>query len=136
MAPRDPASSEVQMPRGAGETVLVVDDVPVQRQVASEMLAHLGYAPVAVSSGEEALQWLAGRACDLVLLDMIMAPGMDGLDTYRAILERHPGQRALLASGFSATDRVNAALALGAHAYLKKPYTLPGLAAAVSAALD
>ena len=56
---------------------------------------------------------------------------MDGLDTYAKILEIHPHQRAIIVSGFSETKRVSQAQALGAGAYVKKPYVLEklGLAA-------
>ncbi|MBW2585251.1 MAG: response regulator [Deltaproteobacteria bacterium] len=43
-----------------------------------------------VSSGEEAIEYLKSRSADLIILDMIMDPGIDGLETYRRILELHP----------------------------------------------
>ena len=52
----------------------------------------------------------------LVVLDMIMEEGFDGLDTYREVLKRHPGQRAVIVSGFSSTERVQEMLRLGAAA--------------------
>jgi two-component system, cell cycle sensor histidine kinase and response regulator CckA len=73
---------------------------------------------------------------DLLLLDMIMEPGMDGLDTYRAVLEIHPHQKAIIVSGFSETDRIRTAQALGAGAFLKKPYRLEALGMAVRSELD
>jgi DNA-binding NarL/FixJ family response regulator len=62
---------------------------------------------------------------------MIMDPGIDGLDTYKRILEINPEQKAIIVSGFSETDRVNEAQALGAGAYVKKPYLLERLGLAV-----
>ena len=62
---------------------------------------------------------------------MIMDPGIDGLDTYRQILELHPKQKAIIASGFSETNRVKEAQKLGAGQYVKKPYTLEKLGIAV-----
>ena len=53
-----------------------------------------------------------------------MGPGMDGLSTYQKILEIHPGQKAIIASGFSETDRVKGAQCLGAKAYIRKPFLL------------
>jgi len=52
---------------------------------------------------------------------------MDGLDTYKKILELHPGQKAIIASGFSETDRVKKLQNLGAGAYIKKPFLLEKL---------
>jgi len=109
---------------GHGESILVVDDIREQRQIASQMLKQLGYRVTSVSSGEEALSYLRKENADLLILDMIMDPGMDGLETYRKILEGCPGQKAILASGFSETDRVREAQRLGAGPYIKKPYTL------------
>lgn len=123
-------------PKGRGERVLVVDDVPEQRELADKMLATLGYERALAASGEEALEVLQREPCDLVLLDMLMAPGMDGLETYRRIIQRHPGQKAVLASGFSEDRRVREAQALGAGAYLAKPYTLENLGRCVRAELD
>ena len=54
----------------------------------------------------------------------IMSPGIDGLDTYKRILNFRPGQKAIIASGYSETDRVKEAQKLGAGAYVKKPYIL------------
>jgi DNA-binding NarL/FixJ family response regulator len=73
---------------------------------------------------------------DLLVLDMIMDPGIDGLETYRQILELHPGQKAIIVSGFSENERVRAAQALGAGAYLRKPYTYDKIGLAVRTELD
>jgi len=72
----------------------------------------------------------------LIVLDMIMDPGMDGLDTYRSVLEICPEQKAIIVSGFSESDRVKATLALGAGAYVKKPYIIEKLGLAVRKELD
>jgi DNA-binding NarL/FixJ family response regulator len=62
---------------------------------------------------------------------MIMDPGIDGLDTYREILHVNPMQRAIIASGFSETERVKEAQRLGAGKYIKKPYTIEKMGTAV-----
>ena len=67
---------------------------------------------------------------------MIMDPGMDGLDTYKNILETHSGQKAIIASGFSETDRVKEVLSLGAGAYIKKPFLLEKIGLAVKEELE
>ncbi|MBT3259002.1 MAG: PAS domain S-box protein [Deltaproteobacteria bacterium] len=121
---------------GRGEAILVVDDVEEQRKIASGMLKELGYSVSAVSSGEEAFEYLKTRKVDLLILDMIMEPGMDGLDTYKRILELHPGQKAIIASGFSETDRVKEVQSLGAGAYIKKPFLLEKIGVAVKEELE
>jgi len=57
------------------------------------------------------------QSSDLLILDMIMEPGMDGLDAYKKILEMHPRQKAIIASGFSETQRVREAQRLGASMF-------------------
>lgn len=116
---------------GRGESILVVDDVEEQRQIAFTILSELGYSVTTTSSGEEALDYMKNNFADLLVLDMIMLPGMDGLDTYRKIVELHPNQKAIIASGFSETARVKEAQRLGAGQYLRKPYTLESIGTAV-----
>jgi CheY-like chemotaxis protein len=121
---------------GKGETILVVDDVKEQREVATSMLTRLGYRVEAVSGGEEAIAYLKASKADLIVLDMIMDPGMDGLDTYRSILDIRPQQKAIIVSGFSETNRVKKALELGAGAYVRKPYMLEKIGFAIKGELQ
>ena len=100
------------------------------------MLTLLNYRPIAVSSGEEAVEHLRTGTVDLVLLDMIMDPGIDGLDTYRKIIDIRPGQKAIIASGFAETDRVREVQRLGAGEYIKKPYTLEMLGLSIRTELQ
>ncbi len=116
---------------GNGETILIIDDVREQREIAQDLLQRLKYSIHTVSSGEKAIEYLKTNQVDLLILDMIMDPGIDGLETYRQILKLHPKQKAIIASGFSENERVKSAQILGAGEYLKKPYTFEkiGLAA-------
>jgi CheY-like chemotaxis protein len=77
-----------------------------------------------VPNGEEAVEFLREHAVDLVILDMIMEPGIDGYETFRRIKAIRPEQKAIIASGYSETGRVKQTLALGAGCYIKKPYTI------------
>ena len=121
---------------GHGETILVVDDVEGQRELAGRMLKKLNYEVMTASSGEEAVEYLQKNKAELVVLDMIMDPGIDGLDTYKKILEIHPKQKAIIVSGFSESDRVRQAQELGAGTYVKKPYVQERLGLAVRKELD
>ncbi len=120
---------------GKGESILVVDDVEDQRKIASRILTKLNYSVTSASSGEKALDYLKNNSADLLVLDMIMDPGIDGLETFKQILELHPGQKAIIASGFSETDKVREAQRLGAGKYIKKPYTLENIGFAVKGEL-
>lgn len=116
---------------GKGESILVVDDVKEQREIAFTILNQLGYSVTTAASGEEAIEIMKKNSVDLLILDMIMEPGMDGLDAYKQILQLHPGQKAIVASGFSETERVKEAKKLGAGQYIKKPYTVEKIGVAV-----
>ena len=89
-----------------------------------------------VSSGENAIEYLKRIPFDLVVLNMIMPPGMDGLDTYNQIIQHNPYQKALIVSGYSETERVKKALELGAGQFIKKPYLMETIAFAVRTELD
>ncbi len=121
---------------GTGESILIVDDVMEQRDLAGRMMQRLGYRVTTADSGEAALVLIKQNAYDLLILDMIMPPGMNGLETYRAILEVAPGQKAIIASGYAQTDLVREARQLGAGSYIKKPYTLEKIGLAVRAELS
>jgi PAS domain S-box-containing protein len=137
---KEPAKHETHIQiedyMGSGESILVVDDVKEQREIALTILSELGYSVNTVPSGEEAVKYMQNTSIDLLILDMIMDPGMDGLDTYKEILKLHPGQRAIIASGFAETDRAKEVIRLGAGQYIKKPYTLEKMGMAVRKELN
>lgn len=137
---KDIAKSEpdvkIQEYMGYGESILIVDDIEEQRVISSGILKRLGYKVRTVESGEEAVQYLGNNFVDLLVLDMIMDPGMDGLETYKEILKLHPQQNAIIVSGFSESLKVKEALKRGAHCYIKKPYTIEKIGLAVRSALE
>ena len=116
---------------GKGEKILIVDDEEQQRDLASKMLELLNYKAFAVPSGEAAIEFCKDNSVDLLLLDMIMEPGINGRETYWNILQIRPEQKAIIASGFSMNDEVKRTQKLGAGALLRKPYTISQLALAV-----
>lgn len=122
--------------KGKGESVLVVDDMQEQREVAASLLSRLGYSVQTVSSGEEAVTYLKNQTADVLILDMLMEPGIDGLSTYQRILEINPKQKAIIVSGYTETDRVRRALELGASAYIRKPYLLENIGTAIRTTLS
>jgi len=117
--------------KGNGEVILVVDDVEEQREISSGILSHLGYSVFTASSGEAAVDFLSRNHVDLLVLDMIMEPGIDGLETFQLVTELFPGTRAVIASGFAETDRVKKAQQLGAGRFIQKPFTLEKIGIAV-----
>lgn len=130
------AAPMIEAVTGGNESILVVEDVQEQRELASEMLTSLGYRVETVCNGREAVQFLNEHFVEILLLDMIMERDFDGLDTYREIIKRHPRQKAVIVSGFSSTERVEEMQQLGAGAYLRKPYSLGDLGSAIREELD
>ena len=134
----DPAKESVSVEAysGNGQTILVVDDIKEQREIASHILNMLNYEVTAVSSGEEAINYIKKNSVDLIVLDMLMEPGIDGLETYKRILDLHPGQKTIITSGFAETKRVKEVQKLGARTYIKKPYMIETIGMAINTELD
>ncbi len=118
------------------ETILIVDDVHDQLEIASGMLSTLGYKVIPVDSGEKAVEIVKGRKVDLVVLDMLMPGGMDGVETYHEIAKIHPGQKAVVTSGFSESEQFYSLKDVGVTQYLQKPFSLEQLATTIRRELD
>ncbi len=121
--------------KGHGETILVIDDDPIQRTVAVRLLQHAGYQASAVESGERALEILRKKPHDLLVLDMVMPGGIDGGTTYSRALEINPNQKGIIVSGYADTKAVHKAQQLGVTEYLKKPMSLESLCQPVQQSL-
>ncbi|WP_320043327.1 response regulator [uncultured Desulfobacter sp.] len=129
-----PASiEEIQ---GNGETLLVVDDLPSQRKIAETILKYLGYKVYSVADGVRALDFILQTPVDLLILDMVMAPSISGLETFKRIKKIRPDQKAILASGHSGSEDVLKAQSIGAGPFIKKPYTILDMGIAVRDELD
>ncbi len=133
---RDQEKIDISSYMGLSETILVIDDMEFQRDLAETILSNLNYNVRAVPSGEAALDYLRSNEADLLLLDMIMDPGMDGLETFKKIKEIKPDQKAIIVSGFAETERVKTAQKLGAGEYVRKPYNLEKIGLAIRRELD
>jgi nitrogen-specific signal transduction histidine kinase/CheY-like chemotaxis protein len=113
------------------EKILVVDDVEEQRELAATTLSSLGYKVDVAANGQDALEYCKENNPDVVIIDMILTDGYDGLDTYREISKFRPGLKAVLVSGFDSTGRVEEAKKLGAGKFIKKPYSMQILGKAI-----
>jgi two-component system, OmpR family, KDP operon response regulator KdpE len=113
--------------------ILVVDDDPQIRRVMRVTLTGQSYEVDDAKSGDAALEKLRESRFDLVLLDMNM-PGMDGLETCRAIRQQSEIAIIMLTVRDSERDKV-AALDAGADDYVTKPYNATELLARIRAAL-
>src|SRR5512133_198923 len=132
-----PKSDAPTLVVGGTERILIVDDEEVQLRTAKRILEQLGYEVITVNSGREALELVRHdhTGFDLVVVDMIMPGGIDGIETVERLRERSPHQRALMVSGY-APERMDAAVLGKQLAWLSKPYTRTSLAGGVRGALD
>jgi len=130
----DPAASI----RGGQESILIVEDEPVLRELAETILGGCGYRIHAAGTGREALEvWEQQHgALDLLLTDMVMPEGVSGVELAEKLLSRRPGLKVIFASGYTVDEVSEAFLARNNARFLQKPYTRITLARAVREALD
>ena len=124
--------------RGGQETILIVEDEPVLRDMAHVILQDCGYNILEAASGREALGvWERhGERIDLVLTDMVMPEGVSGMDLAQRLLSANPKLKIIFASGYSMEDVDTAFVRKGSAVFLQKPYTHVTLAKAVRECLD
>lgn len=116
--------------------VMVVDDSRIQEVQIRKMLEGSGYEVVCYCrNGEEALAQYGDVKPDVVTMDIIM-PGMDGLETAQAILEEYPEAKIIMVSSLAYDDTFEEANAIGAKAFLDKPFDEEKLLAALDQALS
>ena len=135
--PTNRASPKTEIPRGI-ETVLVVDDEEIPRNLLCDMLRSLGYTTLPAASGEEGIEILryAPEKVDLVIVDRIM-PGMDGVETLARIRDLRPALPTILCSGTSEAEKTpSGAVPDGFDDFLQKPYERETLARTVRSVLD
>lgn len=112
--------------------VLVMDDEPIVRVVAGELLRELGHDAEFAEHGDSAIEKYRrameeNRPFDVVILDLTIRGGMGGMDTLRKLKEIDPGVKAVVSSGYSDDDVVATYRQHGFCAFLKKPYDMKEL---------
>lgn len=120
--------------KGKG-SLLFVDDEPELREIGSKITEMLGYSVSVAKSGEEAVKIFQERNFDVVVLDMFLDDGMNGREAYEQMLAIKPGQKAIIASGYSRSIDVEKTLELGAHSIIKKPYSIEDIGLAIKKCL-
>lgn len=116
---------------GNGESILIVDDTQVQLDIARAILESLNYSVTTVNNGVEAVERYASKQFDLILLDMMMEPGISGLETTKRILSKFPDAQIIIASGYSESGMVRNSIALGARQFIQKPYSVNSLSSTI-----
>jgi len=145
-----PASREIARPAseiaastapiaGGHETLLIVEDEPVLREMAQLLLEECGYEVLVAANGREALElWdHSGYSIDLLFTDMVMPAGVSGVDLANRLLAQQPQLKVVFASGYTVDDISTDFLSRNNDArFLQKPYTRAALARAVREAID
>jgi PAS domain S-box-containing protein len=125
-----------KLPRGHGETVLLVEDAPTVLHTGEDMLRHLGYRVLLASDGQHALAVYAEYQGEiaLVLADMVM-PEMDGVALFHALKAVNPDVRVVLMTGYPLDEKAPELLAQGLVDWFRKPLQLSVVAQVISRAL-
>ena len=114
------------LPEGISRTALVVDDDLTMLDVFEKALTYHGTSCVVASSGVEAIAKVMDHRFDLIFLDLVM-PGMNGVETFRAVREVVPGALVVIVTAYSDSELMAEALEIGPFAVMKKPFTLAEL---------
>jgi len=120
---------------GSGEKLLLVDDEKELRTSLSEILRSLNYNTSMAASGEEALEYLSKKKVDLILLDMFLGPGIDGLETLKRIKKIIKSPKVIIISGYSSSEKIMQTEKLSVCCFIKKPFTIDELGSAIKKAL-
>ena len=133
--PRGPAESTDRIVRG--ETLLLIEDEPLVRELAYEILIGQGYQVLGAGSGAEALRICESHAepIQLVVTDVIM-PGMNGREVYERMAQLRPGLKVLYMSGYTQSAIVHRGVLEPGTAFVQKPFTIPGFLERVRETLD
>jgi len=115
--------------------VLVIDDEAIVRISSKRTLAPEGYEVKLAESGKEGIEILGNETFDLILLDLKM-PDMDGIEVLKVIMERWPGTKVIIVTGYSTVETAVQALRLGAYNHIEKPFTPDSLLTAVREAFE
>jgi signal transduction histidine kinase/ActR/RegA family two-component response regulator len=124
--------------RGGRETILVVEDEPILRDMAHVILQDCGYNVLDAGSGVEALEiWdRHPDTIDLVVTDMVMPGGMSGRDLATKLVARRPKAKIIFTSGYNVEETKTDFFRKGGAVFLQKPYTRQALTKAVRECLD
>ena len=131
------AEVDRELPRGNGETVMIVDDEPLLVSLTEELLAGLGYEPAGFGSSRAALQAFQATPLryDLILTDEAM-PDLIGTELAREARLIRPSIPIILMSGHGGAALANRAAAMGVNEVLHKPLQRADLAESLARALD
>jgi two-component system response regulator (stage 0 sporulation protein F) len=114
----------------AARKVLVVDDQMGIRILLGEVLQSAGYDTLDAPNGATAIELVGQEQPDVILLDMKM-PGMDGLQTLKAIRGSESTAKIIMMTAYGELDLIQEAMAYGANSFLTKPFDIEAIREAI-----
>ena len=117
-------------------SILVVDDEAAIRYSVSKTLQRVGYSVREAANGEDALDVIRGGTFDVVLTDIRMPPGLDGVELIRRIKDTDPDTIVILMTAYPSLPTAVEALRLGAHDYLIKPSSSQDIRSSVARGIE
>ena len=129
-----PGAADSAAVADTGETILVVDDEPLVRDLLVQFLSLRGYRALGVKDGAEALSMVEQAPPDLILLDLIM-PGMDGAEVLRQLRQREYAGGVIIITGSHDEDRLDEAWVMGPQEVIGKPIDLEQLLTSIQLVL-
>jgi len=127
-----PAAVAGVVPRGAGQTVLVVEDVPAVRMLIVEVLRDLGYAPIEAADANTALPVIDGDGAIDLLVSDVGLPGLSGCEIADHARARRPGLKVLFVTGYAEDEAIRGGGLGPDTAVITKPFEIDVLAAKIS----
>jgi CheY-like chemotaxis protein len=129
--------TEEIMPPGGNETLLLVDDEPLLREIGTDMLSKFGYKVLAAPDGETALEVFQEKKSEIsiIILDLIM-PGMGGRRCMEQLLKLDPDAKIIIASGYSSDSDSSGVTAIHAKGSINKPYNIAQMLRVIRDTLD
>jgi two-component system, cell cycle sensor histidine kinase and response regulator CckA len=128
---------EIKPIPGGKESILIIDDETLVRELAEHMLTNFGYAVLTAPGGESGLRIYRDKkdVISLVILDMIM-PGMGGMRCLQELLKIKPDAKVIIASGYAADGARQNVIESGARGFINKPFNVREMLTAIREALD
>ncbi len=117
------------------DTILIIDDDDHLRKSFERLLTEEGYSAKTASSGEAGLKMIQAKVPDLVILD-VRLPGMNGLQTFKAIHEIEPKLPVIIMTAYGTTETAIEATKMGAFDYILKPFDIPDMLSQIKQALE
>jgi len=123
--------------RKGTETILVVDDEEMIKDLARDILARYGYTVLTAGGGAEAVEVYRQHTKEIavVVLDIVM-PGVDGREVFRRIREIDPAAQVIISSGYNQERDATDLLKDGALKFVQKPYRIASLVGTVGEVLE